>query len=342
MGQPGQDSEEGKGFQSRDDIMDSILENRNEDLKQEVEDAGGEMLPDEPVEAKPEDDDTKKVEDIPAEPDPEIEDDDIESDGDGGGEADETIELVVDGEKKAMKVSDVIAIAQKNMAADARLAEAERKNREADERLKSKAEDANEEETVVKDDEEAESLIAEKRKAYLYAMNYGEAEEQEEAMIEWERAVRGDTTGQSSVDKEAIKAEIKEELSGDQIRKRFNLPESQGGFGDIMSDTVLRVGCLAQIDEAIRDGADPMDWETYSKVAQSVRQTYLTSEKPRKPTSDDAFEGKKKRKAKVDNLETISDKQGPGKRTPNPQSSEGLRSATIAELAQGRPGQANY
>ena len=46
MGQPEESVDEAKGFQARDDIMDAILVNREEDLKEEVEDSGGELLPD--------------------------------------------------------------------------------------------------------------------------------------------------------------------------------------------------------------------------------------------------------------------------------------------------------
>ena len=322
--------DEAKGFASRDDTMDNILASREEDLKQEVEDSGGELL---------EDKDEKDT--------PDKEDDDVENaqvlldaekpDEKEDPETDETVELIVDGEKKSMKVSEVVAIAQKNMAADARLAEAERKNREADENLKLKTEEAPADPII---DESNDELIIEKRKAYLHAMNYGEPEEQEEAMIEWEKTVKGD--GGASVDKETLKAEIKEELSGDQIRNRFNLPESQGGFGDIMSDPVLRDGCFAQIDEAIKNGADHSDWETYSNVAIGIRDKYIIKEsEPKKPASD-AFEEKKKRKTKVDNLETASDTKSSGSKESNPQSSEGLRSDTIADIAQGRPGQTNY
>ena len=133
-----------------------------------------------------------------------------------------------------MPMSEVVRVAQKNLAADQRLAEAEEKRREADEYLKeSKTEqpDPLEPELPASEpDEDAEEIIAEKRKAALHALNYGEPEEQEQAFIEYEKAVRGDIAPRPTVvDTAKIKAEIKEELTGDQIRHKFNLPESQGG-----------------------------------------------------------------------------------------------------------------
>jgi hypothetical protein len=319
--------DEAKGFKSREDTMDNILASREDDLKQEVEDSGGELLPDKDEDDTPDkSDDTQddKADDDKAdvkEPDP---------------EPDETVDLIVDGETKTMKVSEVVKIAQKNMAADARLAEAEKKNREADEHLKSKTEE------VVEPDKKNDELRDEKRKAYLHAMNYGEPEEQEEALIEWENVRWGDGEQTNTKDlEERITANIKQELTGDQINDRFDLPVEKGGFGDIRSNPRLMKMCWDEIQIAIEAGADGSKWETYRDIAADIRKEFLDDTKPDKPASD-AFEEKKKRKLKVDNLESVSDTKSSGSKESNPQSSEGLRSGTIAELAQGRPGQANY
>jgi hypothetical protein len=173
-------------------------------------------------------------------------------------------------------------------------------------------------------------------------MNYGEQEEQEEALIEWENVRWGDGEQTNTKDlEERITANIKQELTGDQINDRFDLPVEKGGFGDIRSNPRLMKMCWDEIQIAIEAGADGSKWETYRDIAADIRKEFIDDTKPDKPASD-AFEEKKKRKLKVDNLESVSDTKGSSSEERNPQSSEGLRSDTISRLAQGRPGQANY
>ena len=96
----------------------------------------------------------------------------------------------------------------------------------------------------------------------------------------------------------------------------------------------------AAVGAAIEKGADPTDWKTYADVASGLRDRFI-AKKPQKPTSD-ALEEKKRRKRKIDNLDTISDSKSSDAREQNPESSKGLRQDVIADMAKTRPGQSNY
>lgn len=330
------ETDEQKGFENRDDIMDSILASRQDDLEQEVVDGGGEF-----VEDDDQDKDAQKDEVDPA--DDAVADDD--KDAEDIADEEELIDLVVDGEKKSLKVSEVVSIAQKNMAADKRLQDAEATKKKAEEHLKTVQDLPKVDNEPDKLDEDLNEAIAEKRTAYLHAMNYGEADEQEAAMIEYEKLVRG--SGDQKTDtkdlEERITANIKQKLTGEQINDRFDLPPEKGGFSDIRSNTRLMKMCWNEIQDAIEGGADGSKWETYRDIAIDVRNEFIGEAKPDKPASDKALEEKKMRKKrKVDNLKTISEKSGSSLKNENPISSEGLRGDVVSTMAKGRPGQQNY
>jgi hypothetical protein len=335
-----------KGFQSRQDSMDAILAKRHEELKKEVEDGGGTLLEEEADEKETDGEDEKAEESLDAK----SEDDGLDDldNKKADDEQEQTVELLIDGQKTIVSMSKALEMAQKSGAADRRLQEAELKRREADELLqRAKAtppaddQDLEDDKDLVNEDED----LAEKRKAYIHAMNYGEPEEQEEAMKEYEAALKGISLSraENSEDLAAkIKAEIKEELTGDQIRERFNLPEDQGGFGDIMADEDLREFTYLQIDKAIESGADPTKWETYADAAGKVRDRFIAKKASNKKQPSDSFKEKRLRKRKVDNLETISDRKDTDLENQNPESSKGLRGSIIADMARSRPGQHNY
>lgn len=339
-----------KGFEFRQGSMDAIVAKRNAEFEEETgldlaEEEGTDDDDDDDTDSDTEDDSEDAAADD-SEPEEDTDTDKPEDDKD-----EDQIELIIDGEKKTMPRSKVISIAQKNLAADQRLQEAEIKRKEADELLKSaaKPQDTEPDTDRIDDDTtvDADKLIADKRSAYLHAINYGEPDEQEQAMIEYEEAIRGSTgPGQASFDADemtkTIKAEIKEELTGDQIRDRFALPKSQGGFADIMEDDDLKEFAFTRIDKAIEAGADPYKWKTYADAAKAVRKRFISKDSNRQPADKDTLRDKKERKRKIDNLETVSDTKESSIAKKSPPSSKGDRQETIAEMARTRPGQHIY
>ena len=90
-----------------------------------------------------------------------------------------------------------------------------------------------------------------------------------------------------------------------------------------MADEDLREICYVKIDKAIESGADHTSWDTYANVAQQLRDRFI-AKKPQKPTSD-ALEEKKRRKRKVDNLESISEVKDSDRKKPESRVEQGVK-----------------
>ena len=114
---PTPQTDENKGFHNRDDAMDAILSRRQEDLAtRSGRTVAGKCLKTKKTVQRVRPNQmkrrlrkkTRKV----ARKTPTGSEDDVDGDEDAADD-DETVELVIDGEKKSMKMADVVKIAQK-------------------------------------------------------------------------------------------------------------------------------------------------------------------------------------------------------------------------------------
>jgi hypothetical protein len=238
-----------------------------------------------------------------------------EDDADETATDKEEVEIVVNGEKKTVPLSEVkdagIRALQKESAADKRLEEATKLLKEAKE-VKTEQpsdEDAETEETEETDSsaEDAEKDLAKKREAYRDAIQYGTDEEVDEALIEYEKAQKTAFLAASGASQDATQSnmsvdEVADKLEEREVIKKFHLPSEEGGFKDLTDDPILLHASKLKVDELLKDG-EPNTWETYRKAGELVRKKYVIGSQPEeKPTSDESLEVKKERKREIDNI----------------------------------------
>lgn len=244
-------------------------------------------------------------------------------------EPEDTIEIVVDGEKKTVPLSEIkdagIRTLQKESAADKRLEEATRANKEAQALLEqakhtqpSVEQTDVEEEDTRSDVEDALKSMEEKQRAFTDAIQYGTDEEVKTALEEYETAQRAfyraemGASQATQPEAEDVVEQVASRLEERQILQKFGQPEDEGGFKDLTDDPVLYNAVSIKVDQLLESGK-PNVWDTYKEAGDFVRLTYGSGRQPstdaepeEKPTSttNDRIE----RKREIDTIPTATAK----------------------------------
>ena len=224
----------------------------------------------------------------------------------------DTLEIIVDGVKKIVPVSQVtdagIRTLQKEAAADARLDEAVKLLKEAKEAAGKKV--AIEDEPGKTDDELKEltkGIDKEKITKIREAIQFGDEEEADAALQElYSLAI---TANKNSMPDNVLTIEkleeIEKEKTGKEVFRKFNLPPEKGGFSDIVNDRYLYAACKEDVQEELAKGT-PNTWELYETIGKNIRQ--WRDQNIKKPNEDaetakqkakDELEAKRQKKAKA-------------------------------------------
>ena len=269
-------------------------------------------------------------------------------------DTDEEVEIVVDGEKKMVPLSEItdagIRSLQKESAADKRLEEATRLLKEAKEvqppvSKEKPAETDAETDKADLSDQDAINNLAQSRKAYRDAIQYGTDEEVEKALIDYEEAQKvlyRAEMGASNATQQAgdVVDQVANKLEEREILKKFQLPEDEGGFKDLTNDPVLYNAVLIKVDELLKDG-EANTWDTYQKAGDFVRNTY-GSGRTQSPEETDAdksestsTEEKLERKREIDTIPAVNAKSETTVKETKKQSPQEI----VETMRQSRPGQ---
>jgi len=189
----------------------------------------------------------------------------------------DTVEIIVDGVKKKVPVSQVtdagIRALQKESAADVRLEEAVKLLKEAKETIGKKGVG---QDSDKKTGEELKQLTKgidkEKISQIREAIQFGDEDDAQTALEELIGLV---TDARSTVPDNVMTVEkykeIETEKTAQEILRKFNLPPAQGGFSDITDDRYLYAACREDVQIELEKGT-PNTWELYETVGKNIRQ----------------------------------------------------------------------
>lgn len=295
--------------------------------KEESEEEGEEKLGDEKEEPESEkEEDSEEIEEKPT-------------------EDEQVVELVVDGEKKEVPLSEIVDAGkrtlQKESAADKRLEEATKLLKEAKETQQPK-EEIEEKEEEPKED--AEARIERTRQKLAEAIQYGDEEEIAKAQKEHDLALRSDVRRyEDGGDTSDISEKIREEIKAETVRNRLNEPKDQGGFKDLLEDARAKQLFISEIDKALDSGL-PNEWETYRTAGEEIRKflgwdklaEVEEKEDTKEPTN--ALQEKQEKKRSVDHIEPVNAKTETTLEKEKPLS----KSEIIENMRKNRPGQHIY
>ncbi len=288
----------------RDSIVNSILEDNEEEQKQYEEDVVPEDNQDEEI-----------IEEDDGKPEEEIEQEEIEKEE----PEEEQVEIVVYGEKKMVPMSEIRAAGirdmQKESAADERLRDAKELLKEV-KALKSQPED-----------EETKKMSP---KEIAYAIQYGTEEEAATAIEQIGASQNNVQPGVTTEDVEKIVTKtVETQNHSKDIFDRFNLESDKGGFSDISEDPNLMNMAILNVNDRLKKG-ETNSWETYEKAGKDVR-NWLSKFQP-EGKSD--FEEKKDKKQNIDTVKAANAVQNIKK----PKDKGQTATEVIEKMGSGRPG----
>lgn len=242
--------------------------------------------------------------------DPDKQDDDVEE-----------VEITVDGEKQTVPLSKIMDAGkralQKESAADKRLEEATRLLKEAKE-TKPPPEEPGDAEAPMTAQEIAEAL------------QYGTAEDAAKAIEQLNNQGRSNNDAATPDKiKELVTQTVTETTNTKEIVSRFELPEDQGGYQDVIKDPYLREKAISIVNEKLASG-EPNTWDTYAKAGDEVRE-WMVKIGARKPST---IEDKKNKKRSTDTVRAATATKG----STDPGEKPKTASDVIREMAAARPG----
>jgi hypothetical protein len=284
----------------------------------------------------------------------------------------EMIELTVDGEKVKRPKSELPSpeqALQMKIAADKKFQDAARLRKEAEDLSTRREQPAPVERapqapppvpepapTPSVDLDSLRKTVAEKRAAFLQASLYSDEPEQGQKLAEYDEAqrklmleeVRAEITTQTPPVREFAR-QVKQEIDESQLREKAETIRTRflKDFEDVASDPHLYQIAAAQVNREIASGADGMDYATYEKVGQQVRQwiggTPPAAAAPTAPAApaapaatpqDPTLQARADRKRQVPPVPTANQRAGSDAEEPD----EDI-STTVRELARRRVGQ---
>jgi hypothetical protein len=334
-----EDTQEGTGHASElDKIAEAVKDQHFEEIGEES------PVETDEKEDKEIDDDDKKEEAAEESSDEKTEDDQADiKDESGTDESEEpaTVEIVVDGEKKVVPLSEVLDAGkrtyQKEQAADLRLEEATKLLKQAKETKQLPEKDADKiEETDAKPKE-----FSDVRKELVDAIQYGEDEDVDNAFAKMFDLIGGDE--KSTTGKEDLKKEIRAEIKAESINDLFSRSPENGGYKDLVDNPKSFMLVYSEINQKLEDG-EPNNWETYQKAGDEIRK-FLGWDKDSTPENnknklsiEDGMEAKREKKRKIDPIDSVSAKT----KSSVKEEKEPTPAEVIAEMAKARPGQQLY
>ena len=248
----------------------------------------------------PEDDDEEDDESFEGELD--TDGDETPEEADEPEPDEDMVEIKVDGEVEKVKQSEVDAAGgvralQKERAADKRLQEAARRARELERR---EAELAEREKGLQRPSEQETGSEAQQPPPARFdkqklieltnKIQYGDAEEAAEAMEEILSSANMGSAPQK-VDTQQIAAQVRADIQGEKVLRRFAASPDDGGFGDLQDTRFASIPTTLdgkvyhlpaplavarqEVDRLIaEEKADPFAWETYEKAGNYAREQF--------------------------------------------------------------------
>lgn len=231
-----------------------------------------------------------------------------------GPSEEEMVEVVVDGRKQSVPVSQVIETGkralQKDLAADARLEEASRLLREAKGR-EARAEQERREAEPVPDQKDAGPAggDSEKITAWAKAIQYGDENEAKAAISEILSVSKSQVPTFSL---EMVARAVDQRLARLSIVQKFETE-----FSDLASDPYLARMVAHKADELLTTG-EPNNWELYRKAGESVREWRDKIVGAAKPVNDE-LEQRREKKRELDVVKSANARAVPTQKEPRPQ-----------------------
>ena len=286
------------------------------------------------------------------------------------------IKLKVDGEEIEKPKSEVekeggVEAYQKKLAADRRLEQATLKQKEIEKReaelakreaalgqklpdtddddLDEETEEDPKQKDAVEDLKRLKDKVAEKRKAYHNAIEFGENDDIDAAADEYEAAQEAcyeakfqegkPTQKQADLDVDEIADQIDKSLTKKKILSKF-----QKEFEDVWKDPEAKSRAEFEVDILLNAGKSGSEWSTYEEAGKRARQQMGWEEPEKKDPTPEQTEEEKKRqekiekKRKIENIDAATAKTEAPKTEEKPQS----RKEVIEDMAAKRIGSHIY
>src|SRR4030042_2526925 len=121
------------------------------------------------------------------------------------------------------------------------------------------------------------------------------------------------------------------------LHRRFALPGDKGGLADLYTDERAKLLWAREVDRlAIDEKADLLDFDTYAKAAQSIRDYLNRGKSADEKQEDKTREDKLEKKRKLDNVRGVNAKPPSNVADDKPVSHEEIVRIGIKEAQRGR------